>query len=293
MSPLTSAGEFVHAGDLSIRLDDTSKRALRTQYRVRYRPALHMNDQWSLHGTIATGDEFESAYNTLGESDQALNLRRLFLRYTDLETRVEFGVVPPVKGFASSVGLSKEGWIRGMRVVSTRPQAQIEFVMGDLSDLSANHAFSNAWALSYLELEYSARIDERWTFELAAEEIFRDRFVRSEIRYTTGSGSIIAAEVIHNVDARDHKIVVSASRQTDWFDREIEWFTYYTYTGSGFGARADLSEDFLEIGHALATRLEGEFSTGQRLGWFVEIELYEAQTRLKAGLSIPLSLLTN
>ena len=279
---------FRHDGDVSVRIDDTSDRSSRRQYRLRYSPELQIDEKWSLQAFIASGDAYGSAYNTFDDNDDEIHLRRLFTRFADGDDKIEFGVIPPYKGRVSSVGLSKEGWIRGVRAVRGVAGGAVEVVLGNLSNLDASRAFTSSFDLSYIEVEYSARLDQSWSFELGAEEILDDRFVRGEMRFHTKRDWVLAAELIHNTDAGDSKVVLSAEREIASPVGALEWFTYYTHTGSDFGLRAELSEDFLDVGHALATKIESDIAAFPLAGWFAELEIYEDQSRIKAGIQLSL-----
>lgn len=286
----TGAAQISHDTDVSVRLDDSSDRDTRGQYRLRIRPRIDVDDRWSLHAFVATGEEFESAYNTIDENDDQIHVRRLFARY-ELETgsKLEVGVIPPFKGRVSSTGLSKEGWIRGARGVLRRSGGAIEVVVGSLDDLRASQALGAEFDVDYYEVEYSAQPSETWSFELGAERMFDSRFFRTELRFEPQGRASLAAELIHNVSEDSSKLVLSALREFSWSDHPLEWFTYYSYTGQGFGRRADLAEDFLEFGHALATKLEGGLSRSDRISWFAELEIYENRTRAKLGIEVDLN----
>lgn len=286
---VASHAQLAHDSDLSVRLDDSSDRDLRGQYRLRIRPDYSFSDNWSMHAFIATGDEFESAYNTIDDSDDQINVRRLFARYQVANgSKLEVGVIPPFKGRVSSTGLSKEGWIRGARGVWMTRSGAVELVIGSLDDLRSSEALTADFDLDYFEFEYSGRLNEEWSFELGAERMFDSRFLRTEIRYAPAGSASIAGELIHNTTEGSSKVVLSTLRELSWSAQTIEWFTYYSYTGPDFGRRADLAEDFLEFGHALATKLEGGFKRFDRLGWFAELEVYENRSRLKLGFELDL-----
>ena len=284
-----AAAQLSHDTDVAVRLDDSSDRDLRGQYRLRIRPRIDVDDKWSLHAFIATGEEFESAYNTIDENDDQIHVRRLFARY-ELETgsKLEVGVIPPFKGRVSSTGLSKEGWIGGARGVWRRRAGAMELVVGSLDDLRARQALGADFDVDYYEFEYSAQASDTWSFEVGAERMFDSNFFRTELRFEPRGQASLAAELIHNVSENSSKVVFSALREFTWRDQPVEWFSYYSYTGRDFGRRADLAEDFLEFGHAIATKVEGGFSRAGRAGWFAEIEVYENRTRAKLGIEIDL-----
>lgn len=287
--PCVAVAQFTHDTDVAVRLDDSSDRDVRGQYRLRIRPRIDFDDRWSLHAFVATGEEFESAYNTIDDSDDQIHVRRLFARYElDTGSKLEVGVIPPFKGRVSSTGLSKEGWIRGGRGVWRRSSGAIEFVFGSLDDLRASQALGADFDVDYYEFEYSAQANDAWSFEVGAERMFDSRFFRTELRFEPRGRASLAAELIHNVSENSSKLVLSGLRELRWLDRPVEWFSYYAYTGRDFGRRADLAEDFLEFGHAIATKLEGGFSGG-RVGWFAEVEVYENRTRAKLGIEVDLN----
>lgn len=284
-----SLAEFSHDSDLSIRIDDPSDRRSRNQYRLRLRPSWSFGSGWSAHAFVATGDQFDSAYNTMSNNDDGIHTRRLFLRYQRDDSKIELGVIPPYKGRVSSTGLSKEGWVRGARGVLGMPNGALEFVAGALRELDASQALSSRFEFDYFEVEYSARFDETWSYELGAEKMFDDRFLRGEIRYESERHPTVTAELIHNATASSSKFVLSALKEIERPRGTLEWFTYYTYSEEKFGQRAELAEDFLEFGHALATSLEGRVSSFERLNWFAELEVYEDLTRIKLGLELSLN----
>lgn len=287
--PAPCLAEFAHRSDLSIRLDDTTDRSSRSQYRLRIRPEFSISPDWSLHGFIATGDRFGSAYNTFNDDEDGIHVRRLFARYEQNGSKIEVGVIPPYKGRVSSTGLSKEGWIRGARGVLRTRAGALELVVGDLQEIDADKALSSQFEVNYLEFEYSARIDESWSFEIGAEDMFEDRFVRGELRVEREGRATLAAELIRNTSTDSSKVVLSALKEFERPGGTIEWFTYYTYSDREFGQRAELAEDFLDFGHALATKLEGEVSGFDRFAWFAELEFYEDLSRIKLGLEVALN----
>lgn len=284
-----AAAQFAHDSDVAVRIDDPSDRPSRNQYRLRIRPSFAFDSRWSLHSFISTGDQYGSAYNTMSANDDRIHVRRLFLRYEQGDSKVELGVIPPYKGRVSSTGLSKEGWVRGARGVIGLPSGRLEFVTGALRELDASQALSSRFELDYFEIEYSAQINDRWSYELGAEKMFRNRFLRGEVRFESERYATWAAELVHNASVGRSKFVLSARKDFERRAGALEWFTYYAYAAPGFGQRAELSEDFLEFGHAIATSLKGGVGGFDRLEWFAEVELYEDLSRIKLGLEFSLN----
>lgn len=282
------AAEFDYRGDMAIRVDDTEGRGSRQQYRLRVRPQFAFTERWSAHAFIATGDNFDSAYNTIDDNDDEINVRHLFVRLEDDWGKFEAGVIPPYKGRISSTGLSAEGFLQGLRGVMNMRSGRLELVLGQLEDLRASRALSVPDEIDYLELEYSGRLSDTWSFEAAGDYMLDDPFVRGEFRYSPSSSEAYAGEIIANLGEGGFKVVLSAERTFDIGDSEVEWFSYYAYAGERFGPRAELTEDFLEFGHAIATEFSSSFPGASRFEWFANFEVYEDAARVELGIEYSL-----
>lgn len=289
LAVVPASAEWSHRSDFSLRFDDRSDRPSRSQYRLRMQPQLELSRHWSMHGFIATGDRYDNAWNTIDENDDVLYVRRLFARYAVEGSKIEFGIIPPFKGRVSSIGLSKEGWIRGARGVLDVGSGQLELVVGNLNDLTARSATERDFKLNYFEFEYSSRLKGGWSFELGAEEFFEDRFLRGELRHQREGKPAFAAELIRNVSTDSTKVVLSAATTLERPGGSIRWFSFYSYAGEGFGQRAELSEDFLEFGHALSSQLKGRLLDSEKTHWFARVELYEEISRFMVGLEFTLN----
>lgn len=282
------AAEFDYRGNMAVRVDDTEGRGSRQQYRLRVRPQFAFSERWSAHAFIATGNDFGSAYNTIDDNDDEINVRHLFVRLEDAWGKLEAGVIPPYKGRVSSTGLSEEGWLQGLRGVLNLRSGRLELVFGQLDDLRASRAISLPDDVDYFELEFSGRLTDTWSYEAASDYMLDDAFVRGEFRFSPSSSEAYAAEVIANVSEGGVKVVLSAERTLRFGDTEIDWFSYYAYAGERFGARAELTEDFLEFGHAIATEFSNSFAGSERLEWFANFEVYEDAARVELGVELSL-----
>ena len=270
-------------GDLSLRYDDTSTSDERAQYRFRARTGYALEQGISLHAFVATGTEFSSAYNTIDDNDDAIHVRRLFVRFENERGKVEVGTIPTYKGRVSSTGLSENGWLKGLRGVLQRKSGKLELVLGELEDPRAQNALSLAEELNYVELEYSARLTERWSYEFGFEHMLDDDFLRAELRHVSNDGAAWSVEAVHNASASAVKFVVSMERRVRIGARPLDWYIYYAYAEPRFGSRAELTEDFLDFGHALANEVSGSIGNHDRLSWFLKAEVYEDQVRGQAG----------
>lgn len=275
--------------DLSVRADDRSGRTVRYQYRARIYRAYHFDqhDRWSINGFAVTGDEFSSSHNTLddGEADY-FHFRRLYIRRNNQMGKTEFGYIPTYKGRVSSTGLSKDGWIAGLRHVHSLSQGQFEVVVGELSNTDKPDPIGKPENLDYVELEYSSQDGKYFNYEMSLERMLESNFIRGEVRYPINPETNLAFEVIERLDNNKSKVVIGAESNLTLFNRPVELFGYYSYVSEGFGPRAELTEDFLSTGHGIAMELEGELSQSQNLDWFMKFEAYQGSTRFQLGLKL-------
>lgn len=270
--------------DIQVRADDRSSRDLRYQYRVRYRPQFTFSEKWSAHAFAVTGDEFGSSHNTFddGEADY-FYMRRLYGRHTSDYGKTEFGVVPTFKGRVSSSGLSKDGWVKGIRHVRALGGNNLEVVLGQLDSLNPKDALGLPDEIDYVEIEYSANIDENWSYEFSAERITQANYLRTEGRYKHSDSSTFFAELISRVNSSKIKFV--AGGEGEWlFDTyAVEYFAHYSYVSEDIGLRAELTEDFLGAGHGFSAEFSGKLSLN-KFDWFVRYDMVDSRTRLLAGL---------
>ena len=217
--------QFLLEGNVSVRYDDTSTSEERGQYRLRIMPSYAFENGVSLHAFIATGDEYDSAYNTIDDNEDEIHVRHLFARYENDRGKLELGTIPPYKGRVSSTGLSKEGWVKGIRGVLQRKSGAFEVVLGDLDDLRAQDALALPGELNYIEVEYSSAFTDRWSYEVSVDRMLEDNFVRGEVLYETLGGVTLAFEAIRNADQNANKFVVSMERSFEFRSQAVEWFS--------------------------------------------------------------------
>ena len=281
-----TASEFNNKFDISARYDNRTDRPSREQYRIRWYSELSFDDTWSLHSFAVTGDEFSSSYNTVGESGE-FNFRRLYLSHTDGDYKTEIGIIPTYKGRVSSTGLSKDGWISGVRVVNKFDAiGTVEIVVGDINNIEAANSISFTEKINYIELELTTDINEWWDYELGLDRILDGNYIRTELRFKPNRDANIAAEVITRLDNSETKSILSHSNILFKDSYPIELFAFYSYVRPEFGPRAELVEDFLDTGHAVQLEFEGELSN--QLDWFFKVGFYEEQNRFQLGVKFKL-----
>lgn len=289
--------------DTQLRFDGRSGREDRYQYRVRFYPSITFDDEqtWSLNFFAASGDDFSSSHNTLDDNSADLfYLRRAYLRHENDQGKTEIGILPTYKGRVSSTGLSKDGWIAGLRHVANVSHGKFEVVLGELEDTRASRALQAPRELNYIELEYSGNLSSQTSIELSLERLLGSSFVTGEVRYQTASEMAYAAELIDKVDTNDFKFVASAEKIFHVYSQQWEVFAYYSYVSDNFGGRAALTEDFLATGHGVAIELESSLSFASSfapftqfvapLDWFAKFEAYAGNTRVQFGVKYGLRL---
>lgn len=270
--------------EANLRFDYNSDRGSRYQYRVRAYPSYQISENVGIHGFVTTGNRFASSHNTINASQSNyLYLRRLFVRQSDQYGKTEFGVIPTYKGRVSSTGLSKDGWIAGLRRVNKVANGQLEFVVGELDRLNQPSVFNSINKLNYYELEYSFDLTADWSAEFSAERLLGGNFLRTELRYEQQE-QVYSVEFIYRLDNDNSKVVASWQQNIEIFNTPLELFSVYAHVRQGFGRRAELTEDFLEFGHAVSFELEPQNNLVYDLKWFSRLEFYEGQSRFLLGL---------
>ena len=287
------SAEFSAKTGAQFRFDDRSSKPERYQYRIRFYPQITFDDQknWSLNGFAATGDDFSSSHNTIDDSDaDFFYVRRLYLRHQQGEGKTEIGVIPTYKGRVSSTGLSKDGWLTGLRQVVGLPGGKVELTVGDLADTQARNALDGFNSLNYIELEYSSDFAKNYSYELSVERLLESNFVTAEVRYRSAADVIYGAEIINRLDNQESKVIISAEGQFEWLSREVDYFAYYSYSDNDFGPRDELTEDFLASGHGLSIEFESTFDVGFPLDWFARFEAVQSNTRAMVGVKYSFTL---
>ena len=282
-SPLSNAATWGHKLDLQVRADDRSGEALRYQYRARYYPSLAFSERWSAHSFLVTGDEFGSSHNTLDDgAADFVYMRRVYLRHQGAYGKTEVGVIPTYKGRVSSTGLSKDGWIKGLRHVRDLPRSKVEVVIGQLDSVDPADALETPSEIDYVEVEYSAQIDDATSYELSAERMTQANFLRGELRREFSSNFTGFVEVVARLDASRTKFILGSDSTVNVFGSETELSAYYAYVSEDFGLRADLTEDFLGTGHGLSLELSSSFGE-TAWDWFLRFDGTEDRSRFIGG----------
>ena len=266
-----------------VRHDKREVRDDRQQYRLQLKTQFEINENWWLHGYAATGDRFNNSYNTVDEN-QTFAIRRIFGRYKKGDTRVEFGVIPTYKADVSSTGLSKYGWIKGARYTQHfASKHTFEWVAGELTLESANHALSLPHSLNYGEFEVSSDWNDWLSTELSLEHMTGDPFVRGEVRIKH-DGKTNLIEYINKIGSDEFKVVVGQKGEVHLFNYPISYFFHYSYVDPELGPRAELTEDFLGTGNALSLENKGKILQS-KAQWFTRVDWVDGNYRWLVGLS--------
>ena len=280
-----TAIEFQQRLDLQVRADERSSAQLRYQYRARFYPSVRFNEALSVHAFVVTGDEFGSSHNTFNDgAADYLYVRRVYLRHEGSYGKTEAGIIPTYKGSVSSSGLSKDGWIQGIRYMrNLRPSARLEFVIGQLDSTDPADAFELPTAVDYLEMEYSADLNDNTSYELSAERMTQANFFRTEIQHALSPQYTGFAELVYRLDESARKVILGIDTELELFGVATELTALYAYVSDNFGERAELTEDFLGPGHGMTA----ELTTGSgdsRWEWFVRYDGTEFRSRFIAGI---------
>jgi hypothetical protein len=284
--PLILADELTYQQklDVQFRFDDRSSSDIRNQYRVRFYPSINYGKAWSLNSFVVTGDDFDSSYNTLfDDSNEYIYVRRAFLRHVSSFGKTELGIIPTYKGRVSATGLSKDGWIGGIRNVTEFGQnSAFEVVVGELNNYNARDAIFTPSIIDYIELEYSAGIGNTHSYEISAERMVDANYVRAEYRYRYNAAFTVFIESILRLDEFHNKVVTGVSGANN----SLDYYLYYSYVSSHFGERAELTEDFLGYGHGFSAEIGGELSHFKHTDWFIRFDVVDSVHRFMSGVSV-------
>ena len=275
-----------------VRFDDRSNRDHRFQHRVRAFSEFAIPDSdWSIHAFATTGNEFAGSQNTI-DSDVSdhFHLRRLYARYQGSgKTKTEIGVIPTFKGRVSSSGLAKDGWIKGARqVYAFDSDTMFEVVLGELNDEAPRSALDKIRKLNYVELEMSSNINDISSYEISLERMTEANFVRAEYRLFMPNLPTYSFEVISRFGTSKTKLVVGVDDELILFKRPFSYYAYYSYVSDDFGARAELTEDFITTGHGLSVEIETAISDSERWEIFGRFDAFDKNTRFILGIAYSL-----
>lgn len=285
VSQQARAVEFQQKLQLQIRADDRSSRDIRYQYRGRYYPSLTFSKAFSAHAYVATGDEFDSAHTTLdNDATDYVYVRRAYLRHKGSYGKTEVGVIPTFKGRVSSSGLSKDGWIQGIRHVrNVRPGARLEVVAGQLGTSDPGTALRAPKNVDYLELEYTADLNDATRIEASVARTTGSNLVGMEVRHTFNGRLTGFAEAAYRLDNSAEHLVLGATTQFELFGATRDLIAFYTYVSDDFGRRAELTEHFLGTGNAIRVELSSRFYNSH-WRWFARYEANQSRGRYMAGI---------
>lgn len=284
----TFAVEIVHKVEAQTRLDERSGKPARYQYRVRAASSFQWdnNSDWSFNTYLATGDEFANAHNTFGaDENQTFYLRRAFVQYDTGSHFIQAGVIPTFKGRVSSTGLSKDGFIKGVRgVYVLRQNALIELVLGSIEDLRSARALDAPSSIDYVELELSFDLNDVSSMEVGLEHMTDLDFLRLEYRYQVKPDVFLNFELVNNIGSADSKLLMGVEGEYSFNGFVFDLFAYYNYVGESLERRADLTEDFIDTGHSASVEIELPISLGSKGKVFFRTDVYQDNSRFITGL---------
>jgi hypothetical protein len=288
MHPVFSADDnFEYKVQTQLRFDDRSNREHRFQYRVRAYSAFHIpNSKWSINAFGVTGNEFSSSYNTIdSDISNHFNLRHIYFKHTGaLGSKTEIGVIPTYKGRVSSSGLAKDGWIKGARhVYAYSSKTKFEMVLGELEDDKAETALDAFKKLNYVELEMSSYINDVSSYEISLERMTQANFVRAEYRLFLAHSPIYSFELISRVSTSKTKVVIGIEDSLTLFAKDVAYYAYYSYVSDNFGARAELTEDFITTGHGLSIESDTVLFNSKNWKAFARFDLFDQNSRFILG----------
>jgi hypothetical protein len=291
-SVLAADETFEYKVQTQLRFDDRSNHDSRFQYRVRAYSAFNIpNVNWSVNAFGVTGNQFSSSYNTIdNEVADHFHLRHIYLKHTgSLGTKTEMGAIPSYKGRVSSSGLAKDGWIKGVRhVYGYSSKTKFEIVLGELEVSKARTALDAFKKLNYVEMEISSDINDISSYEMSLERMTDANFVRAEYRLFLAHYPVYSIEFISRISSSKTKVVIGIENSLRVLDKDVDYYAHYSYVSDNFGARAELTEDFITTGHGLS--IESVIALFNSKSWkgFARFDLFDQNSRFILGVGYTL-----
>ena len=251
---------------------------------------------FNLKGLIGTGESYTSQWNTGYDliqdeiDDQFINMRQIFIEWSQQGWRWEMGVIPPVKGKVSNTSLDKDGWIRGTRlVIPLLGQGELELVTGAIDHLRDANAFQLWESWNYYEIEWTQHWMEHWRSEAGYVQLNQQEYLRAEGRWKGTLSSFhleLAGEILRNVTTPTWAYDLSATLKMG----DLTIVGEYSNVPTTFGLLGELSNDFFTLGHLGMLALKGALIKKAGVHWFTKTYLGEEMFRAMAGLGIRFNL---
>jgi hypothetical protein len=91
-------------------------------------------------------------------------------------------------------------------------------------------------------------------------------------------------ELIRRVSTSKTKLVIGIEDSLTLFGNDAGYYAYYSYVSDNFGARAELTEDFITTGHGLS--IESDIALSYRKNWkaFARLDLFDQNSRFILGI---------
>lgn len=112
--------------------------------------------------------------------------------------------------------------------------SQFEVVVGQLENLNPARALDAPNEIDYIELEYSARMGQRNSFELSIERMTEANFLRAEYRYQMNADHLVFAEWVKRAANTQSKVILGLKGEFTVWEQPIEYFSYYSYVSDRF-----------------------------------------------------------
>jgi len=156
-------------------------------------------------------------------------------------------------------------------------------VLGKLEDDQAETALDAFKKLNYVELEMSSYINDVSSYEISLERMTQANFVRAEYRLFLAHSPIYSVELISRVSTSKTKVVIGIEDTLTLFAKDVAYYAYYSYVSDNFGARAELTEDFITTGHGLSIESDTTLFNSKNWKAFTRFDLFDQNSRFILG----------
>jgi hypothetical protein len=120
------------------------------------------------------------------------------------------------------------------------------------------------------------------------ERMTEANFVRAEYRLFSKHSPVYSIEFISRVSTSKTKVVIGIENSLRVLAKDVDYYAYYSYVSDNFGARAELTEDFITTGHGLSIEADTILFNSKSWKGFARFDLFDQNSRFILGVGYTL-----
>lgn len=300
------ASTSVIAGDINVTADVSSRVISKDSQEVQQNKVVlkfqkNFDNGWVLVGVGQNGGSYSGDYDTMynsgnkdDEFDQAKDLvdnfsfRKLYVKKKianpiceDCDAEIQAGALETEPGMASVTGLSKAGWVDGVRLKAETPYGEVTVTAGSIGDLEETNFYSRDYENEYLEVKITKQVFENLVAEFGGERYDGDTYYKIAGDYSLE----LAADQVISIIA---ETLVNTDDDTEMSSIGIRGDFIKMLTGESSGLSFELRDNHMDAGmssrasqmtnefsasegHSGSFTVKGKIKGNQKLQWYVRV----------------------